>query len=453
MERENFRSRLGFILVSAGCAIGIGNVWKFPWLVGENGGGFFVLLYLLFLAIMGIPVMAMELAVGRSSRKSGARGFMALERKGEKWHWIGYMAIVGCYILMMFYTSVCGWMLSYFWKFLTGAFSSSTSQSEVSAAFSSMLSSPLESVVFMVISVLIGIGVCSLGLKNGVERITKVMMTGLLALIVVLAIHSFSLPGAMEGLEFYLLPSLDRIRDKGMMSVVVAAMNQAFFTLSLGICAMEIFGTYMSKENTLVSESLRIALLDTFVAIVSGLIIFPSCFSYNIAPDSGPSLIFITLPNVFINMKGGRVWGTLFFAFMSFASLSTVIAVFENIVASFMDNFGWERKKSVCVNFVLLLLLSLPCALENNILKGTTMLGGKGILDSLDFLVSNIILPLGSILIVLFSVYSRGWGLKGAMEEINTGRGIKIKNTKALKIYLGVVLPLLILTVGILALL
>lgn len=452
-ERESFGSRLGFILVSAGCAIGIGNVWKFPYLAGENGGGLFVLFYFIFLLIMGVPVMSMELAIGRRSRKSGAEGFREIEKKGSKWHIVGYTSIIGCYLLMMFYTSVAGWMISYFWKFLSGSFSSSMDKSAVSSVFTDMLSSSSDSLVFMTLSVVIGMGVCALGLKNGVEKITKVMMMGLLALIIILAIHSLTLPGAMEGLKFYLVPSIGTLKEKGVLSVVVAAMNQAFFTLSLGICAMEIFGTYMSKENTLFSEAFRISLLDTFVAVVSGLIIFPSCFSFSISPDAGPSLIFVTLPNVFINMKGGRVWGTLFFVFMSFAALSTVIAVFENIIASFMDNYKWSRKKSVVINFISILLLSLPCALENNLLKGVTILGNKGVLDSWDFLVSNLLLPLGSIAIILFCVWRNGWGWNEYLKEANTGKGIKMPGSKAVKIYLGVVLPILVFTVMILGLL
>ncbi len=452
-ERESFGSRLGFILVSAGCAIGIGNVWKFPYLAGENGGGLFVLFYFIFLLIMGVPVMSMELAIGRRSRKSGAEGFREIEKKGSKWHIVGYTSIIGCYLLMMFYTSVAGWMISYFWKFLSGSFSSSMDKSAVSSVFTDMLSSTSDSLVFMTLSVVIGMGVCALGLKNGVEKITKVMMMGLLALIIILAIHSLTLPGAMEGLKFYLVPSIGTLKEKGVLSVVVAAMNQAFFTLSLGICAMEIFGTYMSKENTLFSEAFRISLLDTFVAVVSGLIIFPSCFSFSVSPDAGPSLIFVTLPNVFINMKGGRVWGTLFFVFMSFAALSTVIAVFENIIASFMDNYKWSRKKSVVINFISILLLSLPCALENNLLKGVTILGNKGVLDSWDFLVSNLLLPLGSIAIILFCVWRNGWGWNEYLKEANTGKGIKMPGSKAVKIYLGVVLPILVFTVMILGLL
>ena len=451
-ERESFSTRLGFILVSAGCAIGIGNVWKFPYLVGENGGGFFVLLYFIFLLIMGVPVMTMEFAIGRKSRKSGAEGFREIEKKGTKWHFIGYIATIGCYLLMMFYTSVSGWMLSYFWKFLCGTFNQTMDKTAVASVFSEMLSSPVDRLVFMSVSVVVGIIVCALGLKNGVEKITKLMMSGLLILIIVLAFHSLTLSGAMEGLKFYLVPSLSAVKEKGILSVVVAAMNQAFFTLSLGICAMEIFGTYMSKENTLLSESLRISLLDTFVAVVSGLIIFPSCFSFNVSPDAGPSLIFVTLPNVFVNMKGGRLWGTLFFVFMSFAALSTVIAVFENIIASFMDNFGWSRKKSVIINFIGLLILSIPCALENNLLKGVTILGSKGVLDSWDFLVSNLLLPGGSIAIILFCVWKNGWGWNGYLEEANTGKGIRMPRNKGMKIYLGIVLPVLVLIVMVLGL-
>ena len=451
-ERESFSTRLGFILVSAGCAIGIGNVWKFPYLVGENGGGFFVLLYFIFLLIMGVPVMTMEFAIGRKSRKSGAEGFREIEKKGTKWHFIGYIATIGCYLLMMFYTSVSGWMLSYFWKFLCGTFNQTMDKTAVASVFSEMLSSPVDSLVFMSVSVVVGIIVCALGLKNGVEKITKLMMSGLLILIIVLAFHSLTLPGAMEGLKFYLVPSVNAVKDKGILSVIVAAMNQAFFTLSLGIGSMEIFGTYMSKDNTLLSESFRISLLDTFVAVVSGLIIFPSCFSFNVSPDSGPSLIFVTLPNIFVNMKGGRVWGTLFFVFMSFASLSTVIAVFENIIASFMDNFGWSRKKSVIINFIGLFVLSIPCALENNLLKGITILGNKGVLDSWDFLVSNLLLPGGSIAIILFCIWKNGWGWDGYLEETNTGKGIMMKRNKGIKIYLGVILPLLVLIVMILGL-
>ena len=445
-ERESFGSRLGFILVSAGCAIGIGNVWKFPYLAGENGGGLFVLFYFIFLLIMGVPVMSMELAIGRRSRKSGAEGFREIEKKGSKWHIVGYTSIIGCYLLMMFYTSVAGWMISYFWKFLSGSFSSSMDKSAVSSVFTGMLSSTSDSLVFMTISVVIGMGVCALGLKNGVEKITKVMMMGLLALIIILAIHSLTLPGAMEGLKFYLVPSIGTLKEKGVLSVVVAAMNQAFFTLSLGICAMEIFGTYMSKENTLFSEAFRISLLDTFVAVVSGLIIFPSCFSFSISPDAGPSLIFVTLPNVFINMKGGRVWGTLFFVFMSFAALSTVIAVFENIISFAIDLTGCSRKKAIAVNLIVIIVLSMPCLLGFNVLSGFAPFGpGSVVLDLEDFIISNNLLPLGSLVYLLFCTSKYGWGFKNFTAEADSGSGLKFP--KWARFYVSYILPVIVLII------
>ena len=360
MKRENFGSRLGFLLVSAGCAIGIGNVWKFPYVTGANGGGVFVLFYLLFLVIMGVPVLTMELAVGRASRKSAVQGYQALEPKGSKWHLHGWFCILGCYLLMMFYTTVSGWMLDFFFKFATGAFEGLDSAA-LDGMFGSMLANPGEMTLWMVVTVLVGFLICSFGLQKGLERITKVMMIGLLCLIVVLAIHSLTLPGAMEGVKFYLLPDFDRALEAGIGNVITAAMNQSFFTLSLGIAAMEIFGSYMSREHTLTGEAVRICCLDTFVAVTSGLIIFPACFSFDVAPDAGPSLIFITLPKVFADMAGGRIWGSLFFLFMTFASFSTVIAVFENLLASCIDNFGWSRKKSVVINCIIILLASMPC--------------------------------------------------------------------------------------------
>ncbi len=448
-NRESFKSRLGFLLVSAGCAIGIGNVWKFPWLVGQYGGGIFVLIYLVFLIIMGVPVLTMEIAIGRGSRKSTVNGFKALEKKGSMWHLEGYFSIIGCYLLLMFYHSVTGWMMDYTFKFLKGDFTSST---DVGATFSSMLASPSESVIFMLIAVAIGIVVCARGLQNGVEKVSKTMMLGLLALIIVLVIHSFTLSGAGEGLKFYLVPSLEAVEKYGLGNIVVAAMNQAFFTLSLGICAMEIFGTYMSKDHTLPGEAVRICALDTFVAFSSGLIIFPACYSYGITPDAGPSLIFITLPNVFINMAGGRIWGTLFFVFMSFAALSTVIAVMENIIASFMDTFNMSRKKSVIVNGIALALLSLPVAFEGNILSGVTVIGSKAFLDSWDFLVSNLLLPLGSLVMCLFCTWRCGWGYDKFIEEANTGEGLKYSKSKALQFYLSYILPLIIIAIIILGL-
>ena len=449
-ERESFKSRIGFLLVSAGCAIGIGNVWKFPWLVGEYGGGIFVLFYLIFLVIMGVPVLSMDIGIGRASRQSTVNGFRTLEKKGTKWHIEGYLSIVGCYLLLMFYNSVAGWMVDYTYKFASGVFSNA--QLDVATTFSNMLSSPLESILFMLIVVAIAILVCAKGLENGVEKVNKVMMIGLLCLIVILVIHSFTLDGAKEGLYFYLVPSFESVQEKGLVNTLVAAMNQAFFTLSLGICAMEIFGTYMSKDNTLLSESLRICALDTFVAFSSGLIIFPACFSYSITPDAGPSLIFMTLPKVFMNMPLGSLWGTLFFIFMSFAALSTVIAVMENIVASFMDTFNFSRKKSIIVNAIALSILSLPVALEGNLLKGVTVIGSRAFLDSWDFIVSNLLLPIGSLIICLFCTQKSGWGYNGFIEEANTGRGIKIRKSRALKIYFSYILPLFIITIIVLGL-
>ncbi len=453
-NRESFRSRLGFLLVSAGCAIGIGNVWKFPWLVGQYGGGIFVLIYLVFLVIMGIPVLTMEIGIGRASRQSTVNGFKALEKPGSKWHIEGYLSIIGCYLLLMYYHSVTGWMMNYAFKFISGQFHAGVNTSEV---FSSMLSSTSESLIFMILAVVIGIVVCARGLENGVEKVSKAMMLGLLGLIIILAVHSFTLPGAREGLSFYLVPSLAAVREHGLANIIVAAMNQAFFTLSLGICAMEIFGTYMSKDHTLLSESARICVLDTFVAFSSGLIIFPACFSYGVTPDAGPSLIFMTLPSVFMNMAGGRIWGTLFFIFMSFAALSTVLAVMENIIASFMDTFSWSRKKSVIVNAFGLLLLSLPVAFEYNLLSPVasflTGLWGKGLLDSEDFLVSNLLLPVGSLIICIFCTWKKGWGYDSFVEEANTGEGVKYSRTcRALKFYLSFVLPLIVIAIIILGL-
>ena len=320
MEREKLGSRMGFILLSAGCAIGIGNVWRFPYITGMYGGGMFVLLYLLFLVAMGIPVMTMEFAVGRASRKSVVKSFTELEKPGQKWHLNGYLGMLGNYVLMMFYTTVAGWMLYYFYLMLSGRFIGKNTE-EVAGVFGSMLEDPLVLTVCMVIIVVAGILICSMGLQKGVEKITKIMMVLLLFIMAILAARGMTLEGGMEGLKFYLVPDLQRMREAGVLETVVAAMNQAFFTLSLGIGAMAIFGSYIDKKRTLLGESVNIAVLDTFVAIVSGLIIFPTCFAFGISPDNGPSLIFITLPNVFNHMAAGRIWGTLFFMFMTFAAL------------------------------------------------------------------------------------------------------------------------------------
>lgn len=446
MKRESFKSRLGFLLVSAGCAIGIGNVWRFPYVVGQNGGGLFVLLYLIFLIAMGLPVLTMELAVGRASRKSAVQGYQALEKPGSKWHIHGWFAIAGCYMLMMYYTTVSGWMVTYFYKFITGEFVSGMIAEEAGNVFANLLSDPVQMAFWMILIVVAGFLVCSQGLQNGLEKISKGMMSALLVLIIVLAVHSFVLPGAGEGVKFYLIPSIDTVRDVGFGSVIAAAMNQAFFTLSLGVAAMEIFGSYMNKDFTLAGEGVRICALDTFVAIMSGLIIFPACFSYGVEVGAGPSLIFITLPNVFVNMAGGRVWGSLFFLFMTFASFSTVIAVFENIMSFCMDMFGWSRKKAALVNCIAILVLSLPCVLGYNVWSNLHLIGGRDVLDSEDFIVSNLLLPLGSLVYLLFCVTKWGWGFDNYMKEANTGEGIKI--AKYLKPYFQFVLPVLILIQG-----
>lgn len=442
MKRESFKSRLGFLLVSAGCAIGIGNVWRFPYVTGENGGGLFVLLYLLFLIIMGLPVLTMELAVGRASRKSAVLGYKELEKKGSKWHIHGWIAILGCYVLMMYYTTVSGWMVSYFFKFLKGDFTKGMSTEDTKAAFGNLLSDPKQMTFWMVLTVVLGFFVCSRGLQNGLEKISKFMMSALLILIVVLAIHSITLPGAAEGAKFYLVPNMKSVSNVGLKNIITAAMNQAFFTLSLGVAAMEIFGSYMSKDFTLAGEGIKICGLDTFVAIMSGLIIFPACFSYGVEVDAGPSLIFVTLPNVFVNMAGGRVWGCLFFLFMTFASFSTVIAVFENIMSFCMDMFGWSRNKAAAVNGIIILVASMPCVLGYNIWKNLHLIGGRDVLDSEDFIVSNLLLPIGSLVYLMFCVTKWGWGFDKYIDEVNTGKGIKI--CKKLKLYFQFILPILI---------
>ena len=443
MKRESFKSRLGFILISAGCAIGIGNVWRFPYLVGNNGGGAFVLFYLFFLIAVGIPVMTMEFAVGRASRKSAVGGYQALEPKGSKWHIHGWFCMLGCYLLMMFYTTVSGWMLDYFFKFLVGDFEGLNTE-QVVGVFNNMLADPVELSIWMVINVVVGFAVCSLGLQKGLERISKGMMLCLLGLIVLLAVRSITLPGAAEGLAFYLIPNFEVMKENGIFNVISAAMNQSFFTLSLGIAAMEIFGSYMEKDYSLLGESIRIGAVDTFVAFVSGLIIFPACFSFGINPDSGPSLIFITLPNVFISMAGGRIWGTLFFLFMTFASLSTILAVFENIIAFCMDQFGWDRKKASIINMVVILVASMPCVLGFNVWSAFQPLGpGSTVLDFEDFLVSNLLLPIGSMVYLLFCVTKWGWGFDNYLAEANTGKGLKVP--RMLKYYFMIPLPLMVL--------
>lgn len=442
MKRESFKSRLGFLLVSAGCAIGIGNVWRFPYVTGQNGGGIFVLFYLIFLVIMGLPVLTMELAVGRASRKSAVLGYKALEKKGSKWHIHGWVAIFGCCMLMMYYTTVSGWMVTYFFKFLTGSFKSGMTTEDTAQAFSNLLGDPKQMAFWMILTVVVGFLVCSRGLQNGLEKISKFMMTALLLLIVVLSVHSLTLSNAAEGVKFYLVPNTEAVAAVGLKNVITAAMNQAFFTLSLGVAAMEIFGSYMGKDHTLAGEGVRICALDTFVAIMAGLIIFPACFSYNVEVNAGPSLIFITLPNVFINMSGGRIWGSLFFLFMTFASFSTVIAVFENIMSFCMDMFGWSRNKAALINCIVILIASLPCVLGYNVWSNLHLIGGRDVLDSEDFIVSNLLLPIGSLIYLLFCVTKWGWGFEKYCEEANTGDGIKI--SKKLRPYFQFILPILI---------
>lgn len=444
-KREKLSSRLGFILLSAGCAIGIGNVWKFPYITGLYGGGAFVLVYLFFLIIMGVPMMTMEFAIGRASRKSPLLACKVLEKPGQKWHLQGFMAMAGNYMLMMFYTTVTGWMLHYFYLTATGTFSGAD-VSLVTEQFPQMLSQPSIMIIWMVIVVVAGFSICSFGVQKGVEKITKFMMIALLALIVILAIHSMTLEGGMEGLKFYLLPDFKRMADIGIGTTIVAAMNQAFFTLSLGIGAIAIFGSYIGREHTLFGESLRVAVLDTFVAIFSGLIIFPACFSFGVDADSGPNLIFITLPNIFNHMAGGRLWGSLFFIFMAFAAFSTVIAVFENIISCSMDLTGCTRKKASFINIFLMILLSLPCALGFNLLSGIQPFGeGSTIMDLEDFLVSNIALPIGSLIYLLFCVSRYGWGWDNFIKEANTGEGVKMPSK--LRFYMAYILPLIILLI------
>ena len=442
MERETLKSRLGFILLSAGCAIGIGNVWKFPYIAGQGGGGAFVLFYLIFLVILGLPIMTMEFAVGRASRKSPVRAYQALEKPGQKWHIHGYFTLIGCYLLMMFYTTVAGWMLHYFYMTAVGKLAGLNAE-QVAGKFTEMLASPATMTFWMVFVVVVSILVCAKGLQSGLERVTKGMMIALLLIMLVLAVNSLFMPGAKEGLSFFLVPDFARMQEVGVVNTLVSAMNQAFFTLSLGIGAMSIFGSYIGKEHSLLGESVRIVVLDTFVAITAGLIIFPACFTYHVDQTSGPSLIFITLPNIFANMSMGRLWGSLFFLFMAFAAMSTVLAVFENIICCGMELTGCSRKKSSLVNLVLIILLSMPCVLGYNLWAwdGFAVFGGA-VLDVEDFLVSNLFLPLGSLVYLLFCVTRYGWGWQNYKKEVNTGKGLKVQDW--MRGYLTYVLPLIV---------
>ena len=442
-NRERFSSRLGFILISAGCAVGLGNVWRFPYITGQYGGAAFVLVYLIFLVLLGLPIMVMEFAVGRASQKSAARSFHVLEPAGTKWHLQGYACMAGNYLLMMFYTTVGGWMAAYIFKTLTGEFKGLDSDG-VAAVFNDMLARPGYMTFWMVLVVLLSFFICSLGLQKGVERITKAMMSCLFLILLILCIRSVTLPGASEGLRFYLIPDFTRFTENGVGNTIFAAMGQAFFTLSLGIGAMAIFGSYIGKDHTLTGETINICLLDTLVAFLAGLIIFPSCFAFGVDPGQGPGLVFITLPNIFNQMVGGRIFGVLFFVFMTFAAQSTIIAVFENIISFSMDLFGTSRKKTVLINGIAIILLSLPCVFGFNIWSDFQPLGaGSTIQDLEDFIVSNNLLPLGSMVYLLFCTSRYGWGWKNFLAEADTGKGIKFPAWA--RVYVSYILPLIVL--------
>lgn len=442
-NRERFSSRLGFILISAGCAVGLGNVWRFPYITGQYGGAAFVLVYLIFLVLLGLPIMVMEFAVGRASQKSAARSFHVLEPAGTKWHLQGYACMAGNYLLMMFYTTVGGWMAAYIFKTLTGEFKGLDSDG-VAAVFNDMLARPGYMTFWMVLVVLLSFFICSLGLQKGVERITKAMMSCLFLILLILCIRSVTLPGASEGLRFYLIPDFTRFTENGVGNTIFAAMGQAFFTLSLGIGAMAIFGSYIGKDHTLTGETINICLLDTLVAFLAGLIIFPSCFAFGVDPGQGPGLVFITLPNIFNQMVSGRIFGVLFFVFMTFAAQSTIIAVFENIISFSMDLFGTSRKKTVLINGIAIILLSLPCVFGFNIWSGFQPMGaGSTIQDLEDFIVSNNLLPLGSMVYLLFCTSRYGWGWKNFLAEADTGKGVKFPAWA--RVYVSYILPLIVL--------
>lgn len=443
MDRGTFSSRLGFIFVSAGCAIGLGNVWRFPFIAGKYGGATFVLIYLVFLALLGLPIMVAEFAVGRASVRSVAMSFDVLEPKGTKWHWYKYGAIAGNALLMMFYTTIAGWMIYYLYKMAAGGFEGLNAD-QVAGVLGSLVMDPWTMIAYMLLVIVLGFGVCYLGVQKGVERITKFMMTCLLALMVALSINSIMLPNSEIGLKYYLIPDFARLAEYGAKEVIFAAMGQAFFTLSLGIGALAIFGSYIGKEKRLTGEAIWIICLDTFVAIMSGLIIFPACFSFGVAPDAGPNLLFITLPNVFNHMPGGRFWGALFFLFMTFASMSTVIAVFENLIACLRDLTDWGRKKTILILAVVIFLLSLPCLLGFNVWSGFQPFGpGTGVLDLEDFIVSNNLLPLGSLIYLAFCTSRYGWGWDNFMKEADTGKGMAFP--KWVRFYATYILPLIVL--------
>lgn len=450
MERERLGSRLGFILLSAGCAIGIGNVWKFPYITGQYGGAIFVLIYLFFLIILGIPVMTMEFSIGRAARKSPVRIYDKLAKKGSLWFIQGYAAMAGNIILMMFYTTVSGWMLKYFVDTATGKFSGQNTE-QIANLFGDMLTDPIQMGIYMLIIVVMGFGICSFGLQKGLEKVTKVMMIALLLIMIVLAVNSVFLPGAKEGLKFFLVPDINKVKEQGLSKVIVAAMNQSFFSLSLGIGAMAIFGSYIGNSHALMGEAVNVAFLDTFVAVTSGLIVLPACFAYGVEPAAGPSLIFITLPNIFNNMPLGRLWGSLFFIFMTFAAFSTVLAVFENIIGMTQDLFHFSRKKACITLCIVISLLSLPCVLGYNVWSSFEPLGtGSTVLDLEDFIVSNFLLPLGSLVYVLFCGTRYGWGFDNFVKEADKGEGLKVP--KWAKLYMIYGLPVIVLIVFIMGL-
>lgn len=447
MQKERFGSRLGFILVTAGCAIGLGNVWRFPYIVGKNGGAIFVLIYLAFLVIMGIPIMATEFAVGRAAQTSPISAFETLTPKKKKWSFLGKWSLIGSLILVFYYTVIGGWMLNYVFKSMTGELSNAVTNS--GQVFDAMLANPGEMIFWTLLTILIGFGVCYLGFNKGVEKTSTVMMTALMVLIIVLVFRAVTLPNAVEGIKFYLVPDWDKMHEVGIGTILFEAMNQAFFTLSIGIGAMAIFGSRIDKERSLLQEGFQIGVLDTFIAIMSGLIIFPAAASYGVSTGEGPGLIFVTLPQIFAEMSGGRIWGSLFFLFMSFAALSTVIAVFENIIACFMDWFDWSRKKAIGISFAIVLIMSLPVALGYNVLSGVQPLGeGSTILDFEDFIVSANLLPLGSLFYVIYAVSKRGWGFDNYLEEVNAGKGYKMK--RWMKPWMQFGIPALILIIFVL---
>lgn len=440
--REMLSSRLGFLLLSAGCAIGLGNVWRFPYITGNYGGAIFVGIFLICLLAV-VPIMIMEFAVGRAARRNMGLAFGRLEPEGTQWHRFGWWALVGSYVLMMFYTVVTGWMLLYCWYTASGALSG-LQPAQVGAFFGEVLGSAGTQVLGMTLVVLIGSGICAMGVQKGVERVVKLMMVGLVLILLVLVVRALLLPGAMEGVRFYLVPDVDRFLEKGVFNVISAAMNQSFFCLSVGIGAMTIFGSYQSKERSLTGEALWITLFNTLVGIFAGLIIFPACFSFGVSPNSGPGLVFVTLPNIFNNMFLGRLWGTLFFILMAFAALSTVIAVFENIISYSVDVWGMPRRRAVVLHLIGLWVLSLPCALGFNIWSDFQPFGaGTSVLDLEDFIISNHMLPLGGLFFLLFCCIRYGWGWDKFIAETDTGEGMKFPAW--LRPYLTYILPLVIL--------